>query len=62
MCEANVYLDKEGNEELFLEAVDVIKPEGDGLYLRNILGEQKTINAGIKEISLVNHRIVLQKN
>lgn len=61
MCEANAYLDNEGKEELFMESVDIIKPEGEKLYLRNIFGEQKVVEVAIKEISLVNHRIVLQK-
>jgi predicted RNA-binding protein len=29
MCEANAYLVKEGQEELLMEAVDTVAPEGD---------------------------------
>lgn len=61
MCEANVYLLKDGNEELFMEDVDVIQPEDDKFFLRNVLGDQKMINAEIKSISLVNHKIVLEE-
>jgi len=61
MCEANVYLLKDGNEELFMEDVDIIQPEGDKFFLRNVMGDQKMINAEIKSISLVNHKIILKE-
>lgn len=62
MCEANAYLVREGKEELFMEAVDVIEPEGEGkLLIINIFGEQKILHGKIKEISLVNHKIILEK-
>lgn len=41
MCEANAYIIKDGKEEIYLEAVDILKPEGDEIYLRSIFGEQK---------------------
>ncbi|MBI5788172.1 MAG: CooT family nickel-binding protein [Candidatus Schekmanbacteria bacterium] len=60
MCEANVYITKGEKEELFLEQVDIILPEGDEFFLQNIYGEQKNIKAELKEISLLDHRIVLK--
>ncbi len=60
MCEASAYLVKDGKEELFLEAVDILEPEGDKLRLVNIFGEQKIIKAKIKRMSLVNHKIILE--
>ncbi len=60
MCEANAYLLKGGKEELLLEEVDVMRPEGDQFFLRNVYGEQKTVKANLKEISLLEHRIVLE--
>ena len=60
MCEANAYLLKEGKEELILEAVDVIENEGDQIRIANIFGEQKTLKAKIRSMSLVNHRILLE--
>ena len=62
MCESNVYLENNGKEEIFMESVDIIKPEGGKLFLKNIFGEQKIVDADIKEISLVEHRIVLKKS
>ena len=61
MCEANAYLFKEGGEELILEDIMILRPEEDQLYLQNIFGEQKRIKARIKEMNLVNHRIVLEE-
>ncbi len=62
MCEANAYLYMEdGSEELLLEDVDVMCPDEDKIYLRSITGEQKWISANIKEVSLVNHKIVLKQ-
>ena len=62
MCEANVYLiDEKGEEKLFLESVDKILPENDELILENIFGQRKIVKAKIKEMELVEHRIILQK-
>jgi predicted RNA-binding protein len=62
MCEANAYIIKDGKEEIYLEAVDILKPEGDEIYLRSIFGEQKVFKGKIKEMSLLNHKIILEEN
>lgn len=62
MCESNVYIEKDGKEELYLENVDVLKPEDGKIYMRNLFGEQKLFEGYIKEISLMKHRIILKKN
>jgi predicted RNA-binding protein len=61
MCEANAYIyDQEsGEERLFLERVDRLTPVNDSLLLENIFGEKKYIAATIKELRLVEHRIIL---
>jgi predicted RNA-binding protein len=61
MCEANAYIYREGKEELYLENVDIMKPEGGKIYLKNLFGEQKVFDGEIKEISLLKHKIVLEK-
>lgn len=62
MCESNVYIyDSEGKEVLLLEKVDKIIPQNGELYMENIFGERKTLKARIKEMTLVDHRIVLEK-
>ena len=61
MCEANAYIYENGKEELYLENVDIMKPEEGKIFLKNLFGEQKVFNGTIKEISLVKHKIVLEK-
>lgn len=60
MCEANVYVLQDGKESLYLEGVDIIVPEGDRIFMKNLFGEQKTFQGRIKEMSLIKHRIVLE--
>jgi len=61
MCEANAYLRDGETEEMFMESVDVIEPYENGLKLIDIFGMQKFIQAKIKDMTLLNHRIVLEK-
>jgi predicted RNA-binding protein len=61
MCEANAYIIRDGEEELVMEAVDKIEPEGDGLRLVNVFGDQKFLHARIDALSLVNHKIFLKE-
>ena len=60
MCEANAYLIESGEETLVMENVDVLRPEGNGIYLQDIFGGQRTIKARIKELNLVDHKILLE--
>jgi len=59
MCEAAAYLLKNGREELVLQDVDVIEPDGEHLRLVNIFGEQKVLKATILSLNLVNHKVIL---
>jgi predicted RNA-binding protein len=61
MCEANAYIYSGGKEELYLESVDIMRPEGGKIYLKNLFGEQKVFEGEIKEVSLLNHKIILER-
>lgn len=61
MCEANAYIYKDGKENLYLENVDVLIPEGGKIFLKNLFGEQKTFEGHVKEISLLKHKILLEE-
>ncbi len=61
MCETNAYIEKDGREELYLENVDILKPEQGKIYMRNLFGEQKFFEGSIKEIALSRHKIILKK-
>ncbi len=59
MCEANVYLDRNGAEEMILESVDIIEPQEDNTFrMVTIFGEQKTIRGKLKGMNLVDHKII----
>ncbi|HYQ47715.1 MAG TPA: CooT family nickel-binding protein [Thermodesulfovibrionales bacterium] len=61
MCEANAYIYKDGKEELYLENVDVMRPEEGKIFMKNLFGEQKIFEGEIKEVSLLRHKILLEK-
>ena len=61
MCEANAYLRKNDGEVLFMESVDIIEPYDEGLKLVDIFGRQKFIKARIKDMTLLDHRIILEE-
>ena len=61
MCEANAYWTRDDREELIMEAVDIIEPEGDdGWRLVGIFGDQKSIRGRIKGMHLVDHKILFE--
>lgn len=62
MCEADAYLIKDGMKRIIMESVDIMRPEGENIYLENIFGERLQIKARIKEMNLVDHRILLVEN
>lgn len=61
MCEASAYLLQNGKEELLLESVDIVEPQEERLFLQNIFGEQRLIEAQIKRICLLEHKIILER-
>ncbi|MFZ3172906.1 MAG: CooT family nickel-binding protein [Carboxydocellales bacterium] len=61
MCEANAYIRQDGVDELLIERVDKIIPQGNELYLENIFGQQKKVKARIVEMALVDHKIILER-
>ncbi|HHV34754.1 MAG TPA: CooT family nickel-binding protein [Syntrophomonadaceae bacterium] len=61
MCEAHAYLRLDDEDELFFENVDRVEPQDDCLVLENIFGQRKIIKARIKELALVDHKIILEK-
>ncbi|MDI6689570.1 MAG: CooT family nickel-binding protein [Actinomycetota bacterium] len=59
MCESKVYMEKEGNLVEFMENVITIKPERDKLLLVDLFGEQKFVEADVKEIKFLDHKVIL---
>ena len=62
-CEANAYLKRKNRDdyEELLCAVDTVLPTPDGLMLESIFGERKILKAKIKELQLVDHKILLEE-
>jgi len=62
MCEANVYINRNGKEELLMEKVDRMIPgDENNIFMESIFGERRVIQARIKEMQLVHHRIILEE-
>ncbi len=60
MCQTAVYLVHEGKEELVLQDVVNITPEGSTLKLVNLFGEEKVLEGRIRQIDLLSHRIIIR--
>ncbi len=60
MCEVSAYLLGEPEQRLLMENVDTIEPEGEGLRLVSIFGEQKFIRARIRAVSLADNKVLLE--
>jgi len=62
MCESAAYIvRKDGNEELVMESVGVLRTNGSTVVLRSIFGEEISVEANLKEMNLVGHRLVLEE-
>ncbi len=59
MCEAVVFIERDGHQEKLMEDVVEVRPEEGKLLLVDVFGEQKFISARIKEVRLIEHEIVL---
>ncbi|MCL6093932.1 MAG: CooT family nickel-binding protein [Actinobacteria bacterium] len=59
MCEMNAYLVTDGHEKEVMQDVAVISVEGGNITLTDILGQQKTLKARIRELKLLEHKIYL---
>jgi predicted RNA-binding protein len=60
MCESNAYILKDGGEELVLESVDVLEDQEGQVKLISMFGEEHTVKARVKTLSLVDHKIILE--
>lgn len=61
MCELTVYLLEDGKEETVMEDVATITPDGEKLVLTDLLGQQKIVEARLKELKLLEHKVYLTK-
>lgn len=62
MCESVAYISKEGYLDRIMDNVVSVDPFEGKVYLTDLLGEQKIIDGEIKEISLMDHKIIIKEN
>jgi len=60
MCQSTAYLLKDGKLEELLSEIATIIPEGEKLRLINLFGEERTVDAEIVEINLLEHKLILR--
>ncbi len=61
MCEAHAFILKDGEEEMFLESVDLVEMEEDEIKLVSIFGEQKILKARLKLYDNTKRKIVFEE-
>lgn len=63
MCESIAYLRTPSGDKKIMEYVVEVRPEKDGkVYLADLLGEQKIVEGILKEIRLLDHKIIIESN
>lgn len=61
MCESTAYLLNDDGEQRIMDNVIFAVPSDGNVYLEDILGENTTVKGYIKEIRLLEHKIILSK-
>lgn len=61
MCEAHAYLVTEQGQEKIMENVVRISYDGADLVLADLFGDEMRLEARIREIALIEHKIYLEK-
>ena len=60
MCEAVVFVVRDGERQRVMDDVVSVNPEGSQVLLTNIFGEQKIVTAKVEKVDLVGHEIILR--
>jgi predicted RNA-binding protein len=60
MCESKVFLLEDGKEKPVMENVIYIEPQDGRVFMYDLLGEQKIVDAVIKEVKLLDHKVILE--
>lgn len=62
MCESAAFIWKEDKLERVMDNVVSVDPIDGKVYLTDLLGDQKIIDGEIKEIRLMEHKIIIKEN
>ncbi|MBK5245127.1 MAG: CooT family nickel-binding protein [Eubacteriaceae bacterium] len=61
MCESSAYmLTPEGETKIMDYVVDIIPNDDGSLILSDLLGGTKIVQGRIKEVKLLNHKIIIE--
>ena len=60
MCLAKAYVGSNGEKELLMTEIASLKAEGGKLLVTTLFGEQRELEADIKEIDFMTSSIVLE--
>jgi len=60
MCESKAYILRDGKEEMIIEGIDQFEVRNGEIRFINIFGEEQKVNARIKRLSLMEHKIILK--
>lgn len=61
MCESNAYFIGINGEEKIMDNVVSVVPSEGKVYLCDLLGEEKIVDGKIKEMRLIDHKILIEK-
>jgi len=61
MCEATAYLMSSGKEKEIMRDVVLVEVHGKHLTFRDILGNEKKLQARIKKIDLLQHKVAVEE-
>lgn len=61
MCDLKAYVTKNGEEELLLDSVNLVRAEGEEVVLRNLFGEEKRVRGVLREVSLIKNRLIVEQ-
>ena len=62
MCESTAYfITKDGLTPIMENVINAAPAEGGMVFLEDILGDQKTVKGRLKEIKLLDHKILIEE-
>jgi len=61
MCEATAYMVSSGKEKEIMKDVALIEVDGKHLTFRDILGNEKKLQAKIRKIDLIQHKVAVER-
>ena len=57
MCEASVYVMRDGQEEKILQDVILVQPEEEAILMSTLLGERRLVPGRISRIDFLKHTV-----